>query len=78
MCSVLLGQHDPTMHAMLEMTEDWDSNKSNLLFALKAAEVACIGVQENFSHMLRHVRPYTPLQTVFKTVKSHSPSNGPS
>ena len=48
-CSVLLEQSDPAMHAMLEMTEDWDSNKSNLLFVLKAAEARCIDVQENFS-----------------------------
>ena len=49
MCSVLLGQCAPAMHAMLEMTKDWDSNKSDLLFDLKAAEAAYIGVQKNFS-----------------------------
>ena len=37
MCSMLLGQCDFAMHAMLEMIEDWESNTSNLLFVLKAA-----------------------------------------
>ena len=49
MCSVLLEQRDPALHAMLETTEDLEANKSNLLFVLEAVEVGHITVQENFS-----------------------------
>ena len=49
MCSVVLEQCDIAIQAKLKMTEDWDANKTDLLFVLKAAQEACVGVQENFS-----------------------------
>ena len=51
-CGVILGQCDVAMHAKLEMPEDWDANCSDLLFVLKAAQAACVSVQENFSYHL--------------------------
>ena len=55
MCSVVLGQCDPAMQARLQMPKSWDVNKRDLLFVLKAAQAACIGVQENFSmHIVGH------------------------
>ena len=47
-CSVVLGQCDAAMQAKLQVTEDWETNKTYLLFVLKAAQVACISVQENY------------------------------
>ena len=44
MCSVVLGQCDAAMQAKLQVTEDWEANKMDLLFVLKAAQLACIGV----------------------------------
>ena len=55
MCSVVLGQCDPAIQAKLQMTKSWDANKRNLLFILKAAHAACIGVQDYFS--LHVVKP---------------------
>ena len=49
MCSVVLGQCDKAMQAKLQVTEDWDADKTDLLFALKAAQLACTGVQDNYS-----------------------------
>ena len=49
MSSVLLGHCDTAMHAKLRMTEDWDDNKSDLLFVLEAAQAACVGIRDNFS-----------------------------
>ena len=49
MCSVVLGQCDVAMQAKLQVTENWEGNKTDLLFALNAAQAACIGVQENYS-----------------------------
>ena len=46
----VLGQCDTAMQAKLQVTEDWETNKMDLLFVLKqAAQAACIGVQENYS-----------------------------
>ena len=49
MCSVIRAQYDPAMIAKLEATEDWEKNKTDLLFALTAAQAMCIGVQRNYS-----------------------------
>ena len=37
MCSVVMGQCDPAMQAKLQVTEDWEANKTDLLFVLTAA-----------------------------------------
>ena len=49
MCSVIMGQCDLGMQAKLQVTEDWEANKTDLLFVLMAAQVVCIGVQDNYS-----------------------------
>ena len=49
MCSVVLGQCDMAMQVKLQVTEDWDANKTYMLFVLKAAQAACISVQDNYS-----------------------------
>ena len=55
MCSVVMGQCDAAMYAKLQVTEGWDANKTDLLFVLTAAQVACIGVQDNYSmHVVAH------------------------
>ena len=53
---IMVGVHgltvkkcDPAMQTRLRMTKDWDANKTDLLFVFKAAQVAYIVVQENFS-----------------------------
>ena len=40
MCSVIRAQCDPTMIAKLEATDDWEKNKTDLLFVLTAAQAA--------------------------------------
>ena len=37
------------MQEKLQVTEDWEANKTDLLFILMAAQAACIGVQDNYS-----------------------------
>ena len=55
MCSVVIGQCDPAMDAKLQVTEDWEANRTDLLFVLKAAQAACISVQDNHSmHVVAH------------------------
>ena len=55
MCSVVIGQCDLAMDAKLQVTEDWEANRTDLLFVLKAAQAACIGVQDNHSmHLVVH------------------------
>ena len=49
MCSVVLGQCDATMQVKLQVTENWEANKTDLLFVFKTAQAASIGVQENYS-----------------------------
>ena len=46
MCSLVLGQCDVAMQAKLHVTEDWEANKTDLLFVLKAAQAA----REAFIH----------------------------
>ena len=49
MCSVILAQCDLAMVAKLQVMEGWLENKTNLLFVLMAAQVACIGgVHQNY------------------------------
>ena len=45
-CGVVLRQCDTSVQSKLAITAGWEANKSNLLFVLKAAQVACIGVQK--------------------------------
>ena len=49
MSSVVLGQCDAVMQVKLQVTEDWEANKTDLVFVLTAAQAACIGVQYNYS-----------------------------
>ena len=46
-CGIVLGQCDVSMHSKLEITAGWEANKSDLLWVLKAAQSACIGMQDN-------------------------------
>ena len=55
MCSVVIGQCDLAMIAKLQITEDCEANRTDLLFVLKAVQVACISVQDNHSmHVVAH------------------------
>ena len=67
MCSAVLGQCDPAMHARLQMTENWEANKMDLLYVLKAAQAACIGVQENFSMHIVGCEAMRSLANSFQT-----------
>ena len=49
MRSVVLGQYDMAMQAKLQVTEDWEANKTDLLFVLKAAKLTRISMQESYS-----------------------------
>ena len=60
-CGVVLAQCDVAMQAKLAIIAGWEANKSNLLWVLKAAQLACIGMQENYSH---HVVGHEALQSL--------------
>ena len=66
MCSVVLGQCDTAMQAKLQVTEDWEADKTDLLFALKAAHVACISLQENYSMHVAVREALRPLTYCFQ------------
>ena len=70
-CGVGLGQCDVLMLSKLAITTGWEANKSDLLWVLKAAQAACIGVQENYSH---HVVGCEALESL-TTCKQDSNSN---
>ena len=55
MCSVVMGQCDTAMEAKLQVAEDWEAKRTDLLFVLQTAQAACIGVQDNHSmHVVAH------------------------
>ena len=55
MCSVVIGQCDTAMEAKLQVAENWEANRTDLLFVLKTAQAAYIGVQDNhIMHVVAH------------------------
>ena len=68
MYSVVLGQYDAAMQVKLQVTENWEANKIDLLFILKAAQAACIGVQENYSMHVVGCEVFCSLANYFQNI----------
>ena len=67
MCSVVLSQCDAAMQAKLQVTEDWEANKTDLLFVLKAAQAACISVWEHYSMHVEGREAFCSLANCFQS-----------